>query len=51
MGFDMKTHVEPLLAGFPKLEEKLCALETLRTTSWILVVVDMVELSHLDLLI
>lgn len=32
--FDRKTHVEPLLAGFPKVEEKLCLVESLRTMSW-----------------
>jgi len=51
MGFDMKNSVEPLLVGFPKLEEDLRALEPLRIMSWILVVVDKVKLSHLDLLI
>lgn len=49
-GFHMKARTKPLLAGFPKMGENLCMLENSRT-SCILVVVDMVELSHLELLI
>ena len=49
MCFHRKTHAELLLAGFPK-PEKLHSLEPSGTVSWILVVVDMVELSHLGLL-
>ncbi len=49
--FCRKAHAEPLLEGFPKLEEKIRSLEPSGKTSSILVVLDMVELSRLSLFI